>query len=93
MKHAKEIQRASPKKRWRIVTMQGELVEASGIMIGGGKPQKGLLLLNDQQHARQQDETTQQLIDQLSQQETTLRTKLGEAKDAYDTIQQKYTEW
>jgi chromosome segregation ATPase len=32
-----------PNKTFRVVTLNGEIVEASGVMSGGGKPKSGLM--------------------------------------------------
>jgi len=33
------------KQRWRVVTLQGQVIEMSGTMSGGGKPRKGRILV------------------------------------------------
>ena len=33
------------KQRWRVVTLQGQVIEVSGTMSGGGKPKKGRILV------------------------------------------------
>ena len=38
---------AFAKKRHRVVTLSGEIVEMSGLMSGGGRPRKGLMNLGN----------------------------------------------
>lgn len=41
-------------KQYRVVTMQGEIIERSGLMSGGGAPKKGLMGNNFKEEASQE---------------------------------------
>ena len=69
------------RKRWRVVTLSGEIINVSGEMQGFSKPLKGKMVLNNQKRASLNPQdlyNLHQAIDELAQKERYLLQELKE---------------
>ena len=60
------------KTRWRVVTLQGQVIELSGTMSGGGKPRKGRILVGSAARVASNGEDLSQLVVQAEEEYTAL---------------------
>eukprot|EP00668_Euglena_longa_P000887 GGOE01001072.1.p1 GENE.GGOE01001072.1~~GGOE01001072.1.p1 ORF type:complete len:1276 (-),score=488.69 GGOE01001072.1:250-4077(-) len=85
MEHATRIA-FSGNKRWRVVTLDGKLIETSGTMSGGGAPQKGLM------SGKLRDEVDPQEVKRLEAEVTKWKAQLDQYTGTEEQLQQKIRE-
>eukprot|EP00667_Euglena_gracilis_P000318 EG_transcript_318 len=76
----------SGNKRWRVVTLDGKLIETSGTMSGGGNPQKGLM------SGRLRDEVDPQEVRRLEAEVTKWKAQLDQHTEQEERLQQRIRE-
>lgn len=81
--HARKIAYGG-RRRWRVVTLDGALVESSGAMSGGGQVFRGKMCLGKDMMAAANDETSDADLDQMNRELATVEEKYNEAQKLHD---------
>ncbi|KAJ3368343.1 hypothetical protein GGF31_006434 [Allomyces arbusculus] len=86
----------SGRQRWRVVTLGGQLIEASGAMSGGGNyVSRGRMKLTDGRNAQQgggEDEVDEATVARLEQERDAAAQSLAQVSREHDTITQQVDE-
>ncbi|QDZ23825.1 structural maintenance of chromosomes protein [Chloropicon primus] len=89
------------KQRWRVVTLQGQVIEMSGTMSGGGKPRKGRILVGSasklnsngddlgrlQKEAEEEFEVISKSFEMIKEKRQSTKKLIGESEKVIDKLQ------